>query len=147
MSEFIPNPAPRPMNLLDQQFWDYCADGMLCFQCCVDCETWRHMPRFMCANCGSEKWGWRESNGRGTVYTWTVCHMPMTKEFEKVFPYAVLIVEMEDRSGVTSGSPFTPLVYTFPGVPSPLANRPWAAFLRHPGHRSSGDSSAESSWR
>lgn len=103
MSEFIPNPAPRPMNLLDQQFWDYCADGMLCFQCCVDCETWRHMPRFMCASCGSEKWGWRESNGRGTVYTWTVCHMPMSKEFEKVFPYAVLIVEMEEGVRITAG--------------------------------------------
>jgi hypothetical protein len=103
MSEFIPNPAPRPSHYLDEQFWEHCAKGVLAFQCCLDCETWRHIPRFMCASCGSERWGWRESNGRGTVYSWTVCHMPMSPEFESVFPYAVLVVEMEEGVRMTAG--------------------------------------------
>jgi hypothetical protein len=57
----------------------------------------------MCAHCGSEKWGWRESNGRGEIYSWTVCHMPMSPEFETVFPYAVLVVEMEEGVRMTAG--------------------------------------------
>lgn len=103
MSEFIPNPAPRPTNYLDEQFWGHCADEILCFQCCVSCETWRHIPRFMCASCGSAEWGWRQSNGRGEVYSWTVCHMPMSSEFDKIFPYAVLVVEMEEGVRITAG--------------------------------------------
>ena len=103
MTDFIPNPAPKPNHFLDEEFWGHCADGILCFQCCLDCETWRHIPRFMCAHCGSENWGWRQSNGRGELYTWTVCHMPMSPEFETVCPYAVLVVEMEEGVRMTAG--------------------------------------------
>ena len=103
MSDVIPNPTPRPTNYLDEQFWGHCANGILCFQCCTECETWRHIPRFMCARCGSENWGWRQSRGRGTVYSWTVCHMPMSREFEQIFPYAVLVVEMEEGVRITAG--------------------------------------------
>lgn len=103
MSEFIPNPAPRPTSYLDEQFWAHCAKGMLGFQRCLECGTWRHIPRFMCANCGSDAWDWRESSGRGEVYTWTVCYMPMSSEFETTFPYAVLVVEMEEGVRITAG--------------------------------------------
>lgn len=103
MSEGLPNPAPKPNHYLDEEFWGHCAKGMLCFQCCLDCETWRHIPRFMCASCGSERWGWRQSHGRGKLYTWTVCHMPMSPEFENDFPYAVLVVEMDEGVRMTAG--------------------------------------------
>lgn len=103
MSDFIPNPPPIPNHYLDEQFWEHCARRILCFQCCARCETWRHIPRFMCANCGSAEWGWRESNGRGVVYTWTTVHMPMSPEFETLFPYTVLVVEMEEGVRMTAG--------------------------------------------
>ena len=101
--KFICNPPPRTNNYLDEQFWEHCANRILCFQCCVQCESWRHIPRFMCAKCGSAEWGWRQSSGRGIVYSWTVCHMPMSKEFEKDFPYAVLVVEMDEGVRITAG--------------------------------------------
>jgi len=103
VSEFIPNPAPRPTSYLDEQFWQNCAEGKLGFQVCDECGTWRHMPRFMCAKCGSDQWNWHESSGRGEVYTWTVCYMPMSSEFESIFPYAVLVVEMEEGVRITAG--------------------------------------------
>jgi uncharacterized OB-fold protein len=103
MSEFIPNPPPRPVTYLDEEFWQHCATGKLGFQCCEQCGTWRHIPRFMCAKCGSDEWAWRESSGRGEVYTWTVCYMPMSREFETRFPYAVLVVEMEEGVRITAG--------------------------------------------
>ncbi len=103
MSEFITNPAPRPTNYLDEQFWANCANGKLSFQCCLECATWRHIPRFMCAKCGSDKWDWRQSSGRGVIYSWTICHMPMSREFETVLPYAVLIVELEEGVRITAG--------------------------------------------
>lgn len=102
-AQFIPNPPPMPNHYLDKEFWAHCANNMLCFQCCVDCETWRHIPRFMCARCGSPNWGWRQSSGRGKIYTWTVAHMPMSPEFDTIFPYAVLVVEMEEGVRITAG--------------------------------------------
>lgn len=103
MSTYIPNPPPRPVNFLDEQFWAHCADGVLGFQCCDDCGSWRHIPRYMCAQCGSDQWSWRESSGRGVVYSWTVCYMPMSPEFDNAFPYAVLVVEMEEGVRMTAG--------------------------------------------
>ncbi len=103
MNEFIPNPPPRPVSYLDAEFWAHCAEGRLAFQCCTACGTWRHIPRFMCAACGSDRWEWRESSGRGEIYTWTVCYMPMSREFDTLFPYAALVVEMEEGVRITAG--------------------------------------------
>ena len=103
MSDFIPNPPPKPASYLDAEFWAHCAAGRLAFQCCLECDTWRHIPRFMCAHCGSDQWEWRESSGRGEIYTWTICYMPMSRHFETIFPYAALVVTMEEGVRITAG--------------------------------------------
>lgn len=103
MSRFIPNPPPRPQSPLDEQFWAHCANGVLAFQCCDACGKWRHIPRYMCAHCGSDRWSWRESSGQGEIYTWTVCYMPMSREFETAFPYAAVVVEMAEGVRLTAG--------------------------------------------
>ncbi|MBV1884149.1 MAG: OB-fold domain-containing protein [Pseudomonadales bacterium] len=100
---FIPNPPPRPNHYLDEQFWENCRNHVLAFQCCTSCETWRHIPRFMCAKCGSPDWEWRQSSGKGIIYSWTVVHKPMTPHFESIFPYAALVVEMEEGVRITAG--------------------------------------------
>tara|TARA_B110000503_G_scaffold130142_1_gene203175 strand:- start:1143 stop:1580 length:438 start_codon:yes stop_codon:yes gene_type:complete len=89
-------PAPVTSNSLDEQFWAYCADGQLCFQRCNSCDNWRHLPRHMCAHCGSPDWRWEESSGLGFLYSWTVAHLPMHPAFAKDVPYAVAIVEMNE---------------------------------------------------
>ncbi|PON09684.1 hypothetical protein C2W62_54185, partial [Candidatus Entotheonella serta] len=42
--------------------YDYCKQHQLRFQRCSDCQTWRHMPRESCRNCGSFNWTWERSN-------------------------------------------------------------------------------------
>ncbi len=101
-------PAPVIDNALDQQFWSYCEQGRLCFQRCNHCDRWRHLPRHMCANCGSEQWRWQESCGRGKIFSWTVTHLPMHPAFAEDVPYAVGIVELEE--GVR-------MVARFQGIP------------------------------
>ena len=99
-----PNPAPRPQSYLDEQFWSHCTDGILAFQRCTDCGRWRHIPRFMCAGCGSDRFTWERSSGRGTIYTYTVCYMPMSGEFGASVPYAALVVELEEGVRMTAGA-------------------------------------------
>lgn len=93
-------PQARPMHQsaddLNGQFWEHCAQGKLCFQRCDDCGTWRHMPRYMCAQCGSDQWQWQVSSGKGRVFSWIITHQAMHPKFREETPYATLVVEMEE---------------------------------------------------
>ena len=81
---------------LHGEFYEFCKKHTLFFQRCKDCDTWRHMPREMCAECGSWSWEWSPSTGRGRVYTWTVVARPMHPAFVNECPYAPVVVEMEE---------------------------------------------------
>jgi uncharacterized OB-fold protein len=91
----IPRPVPAPEGL-NAEFYARCAEGQLCFQRCTACGAWRHLPRQMCAACGSTAWEWAPSSGRGKVYTWTVTHQAMHPAFANDIPYAIVVVELEE---------------------------------------------------
>jgi uncharacterized protein len=88
-------PLPR-RDGLNGEFYAHCAQGELRFQKCSACGAWRHMPRYSCAGCGSDQWSWAKSSGRGTLYSWTVCHRAFHPGFAKDLPYAVAIVALEE---------------------------------------------------
>lgn len=84
-------PAPVGLNA---DFYAFCARGELRLQRCSACQTWRHPPRFRCADCGSDAFTWEPVSGRGHVFTWTVTHRPIDPAFTP--PYAVVIAELEE---------------------------------------------------
>ena len=59
-------PLPSPDDPLVAEFWAHCNRGELCFQRCEECGTWRHLPRFVCASCGSDRWSWDAVERAGT---------------------------------------------------------------------------------
>ena len=70
----------RPLPLMDglaKQFYDWCARGELRFQRCTRCGAFRHIPRELCAKCGSFDSEWARSSGRGTVFTFTLPARPV----------------------------------------------------------------------
>ncbi|MCZ7524913.1 MAG: Zn-ribbon domain-containing OB-fold protein [Acidimicrobiia bacterium] len=87
--------VPRPEGL-NAEFYAHCARGELRFQRCDGCGRWRHPPRVLCATCGSDRYTWVRSSGRGRVHTWTVTHRAANPAFAGEVPYAVLVVEMEE---------------------------------------------------
>ncbi|MGH2616087.1 MAG: Zn-ribbon domain-containing OB-fold protein [Thermomicrobiales bacterium] len=96
-------PLPAPEDELNAQFWEHCGSGKLCFQRCTQCGAWRHLPRFLCADCGSGEWQWEESSGRGCIYTWTVTHQAPMQAFAGATPYAAVVVELEEGVRLVSG--------------------------------------------
>jgi uncharacterized protein len=96
-------PIPEPIEELNKQYWQHCAQHRLCFQRCKDCGLWRHIPRPMCAGCNSMEWEWAESKGLGKVFSWTVTHAPFHPLLASLVPYAVLIVELEEGVKMVSG--------------------------------------------
>ena len=94
---------PLPvMHGLTQEFYDWCRQGELRFQRCSECGTWRHVPREMCAECGSFRWDWDRSSGRGTIFTWTVVVRALHPAFKESVPYAPVVIEMEEGVRVLS---------------------------------------------
>src|SRR5207253_8188738 len=53
------------------EFYAFCKNHELRFQRCTECGTWRHIPRDMCAKCGSFNWEWARSSGKGKLFSWT----------------------------------------------------------------------------
>ena len=88
-------PLPT-MEGLTKEFYDWCKQSELRFQCCSDCGAWRHVPREQCAACGSQAWEWSRSSGRGTVFTWTVAERSMHPAFADDVPYAAVVIELEE---------------------------------------------------
>ena len=83
-------------------FYGYCKQGELRFQRCDDCGAWRHVPRELCAECGSWAWAWARSSGKGEVFTFTVVGRALHPAFADSVPYAVTVVEMEEGVRVLS---------------------------------------------
>jgi uncharacterized OB-fold protein len=84
----------NPTTAITAPFWDGCAEGELRYQRCADCGTANFTPTELCRGCSSRELAWSTSTGRGSVYTWTVVHRPVTPSFTT--PYAVAIVDLDD---------------------------------------------------
>ncbi len=87
-------PLPRRQGHA-KEFYEFCRKHELRFQRCTDCDTWRHIPRDMCAKCGSFRWAWAKSSGRGKVFSWTTVAQPMLPQFTDV-PYSPAVIELEE---------------------------------------------------
>jgi len=88
-------PLPE-MTGLAGEFYSWGAKSQLRFQRCSACEAWRHVPRELCAQCGSAEWSWEPSSGHGRVFTWTVATRAIHPAFEPDVPYAAVVVEMDE---------------------------------------------------
>ena len=98
MSEATRRPAkPLPeLEGLAKEFYAFCRQGELRFQRCSGCGAWRHVPREMCAACGSFEWEWSKSSGRGRVFTWTVVARALHPAFAQDVPFAPAVIELEE---------------------------------------------------
>ena len=90
-----PRPLPR-LRGFAADFYAYCRKHELRFQRCANCGRWRHVPRDMCAACGSFDWEWVRSSGKGSLFSWTTTMQPMMPQFADLVPYSPVVVELEE---------------------------------------------------
>jgi uncharacterized OB-fold protein len=94
-------PLPRRRGMAGE-FYEYCKKHELRFQRCTDCGTWRHVPRDMCAKCGSFNWAWTQSSGKGKLFSWTTVMQPMLPQFADRVPYSPVVIEMDEGVRILS---------------------------------------------
>jgi uncharacterized OB-fold protein len=86
-------PRPDP-TALTRPLWDAAREHRLVRQVCDDCGRNVFTPQIACPACLSTALSWRESSGRGTVYSATVVHRAPYPGFTS--PYHVAMVDLEE---------------------------------------------------
>lgn len=89
-------PLPGTDERIDAPFWEATLRGELAVQRCSDCGRLRFPPRPMCPDCRSLEHQWTALSGRGRVWSFVVPHPPLLPYFQKLAPYNVVLVELEE---------------------------------------------------
>lgn len=89
-------PLPKTGLYIDTtEFWDGARQGKLMLQFCTDTQRFQHFPRPVSVFTGRKSLEWRETSGRGKVYSWTVTRSPWPGHEARV-PYICAYVELDE---------------------------------------------------
>ena len=83
--------TPTPLT---QPFWDAARENKLFVQHCNGCAKKFFRPEIACPHCRSRDWAWAESNGKGTLYSFSVMHRSPSPAFKAPFIFAA--IEMDE---------------------------------------------------
>ena len=94
MRSVLPEDWTLPaIDALNEAFF---RSGRLVVQRCAACATVQHPPEELCHRCWGTSFEEAESQGRGTVYSFTIVHHPAHPKLSAVVPYAVVLVSLDD---------------------------------------------------
>ena len=87
----LPDEASRP-------FWEAAKEHRLVVQHCDACGRDQYPPDLICRYCQSSKLSFRDTSGRGVIYSFAVYVRSFMSGFEA--PYVVALVDLVDADGV-----------------------------------------------
>jgi uncharacterized OB-fold protein len=88
-----PLPVPSPET---QYFWAGAKKHELWIPFCRPCEASYWYPRDFCPRCGSRDVEWRQSSGKGRVYTFAVHYRAFHPGWNEETPYVTALIDLED---------------------------------------------------
>jgi len=109
-----PQPVPTAETA---RYWAAALDGQLKIQYCPACARHQFYPRRFCTQCLSDQIEWVQAKGRGTVYTFTVCHVAAQPAFESRVPYAIGMIELDEGVRMLAGIVCSSLEHIAIGAP------------------------------
>jgi uncharacterized OB-fold protein len=95
MSEIPARPAPEIIGHA-APFWAAAREGRLVIQHCPACGHFQHYPRPWCTNCLHQDPEFVESDGTGTIYTFTVIRRSPVPAFAARVPYVLAFVDLDE---------------------------------------------------
>lgn len=85
-----------PVSEHAKPFWDATRERRLVLQYCRADGRPVHYPREVCPRCLGTDLEWREASGLGTVYAFTVNHVPATVAIGREPPFVVALVDLNE---------------------------------------------------
>ena len=77
-------------------YWEALQRSELTYQHCSACEQTVFHPRALCPYCLSDRLEWRRSQGRGTIYSFTIQYVPVSPAWKSRMPIALGIVALDE---------------------------------------------------
>jgi uncharacterized OB-fold protein len=78
----------------ERLFFEAAAEERLVYQTCDTCESTVFYPRAICPHCGGDSLRLWDSDGLGTVYSYTVQHRTRDPRFEA--PMTLALVDLDE---------------------------------------------------
>jgi uncharacterized OB-fold protein len=99
-ARWFPDAMPMPaVNEDTRPFFHACLQHRLAIQRCTSCGRHRHPPRPVCPWCHSFEADWPNTDGTGTLFTYSVVHLPFLPALSPSVPYVVAVVELDGTGG------------------------------------------------
>jgi uncharacterized protein len=93
MSDLLPRPNPNGDSL---PYWNAARQHRLVLRECKTCGRKHFMPRHLCPHCWSDNLEWVQSEGGGTVHTFSIVHRAPSPMFAANLPYVIAMIDLDD---------------------------------------------------
>ena len=100
MVDFV-RPLPQ-ITETTKPFWDALKEERVRLQFCIECDRWVFYPRSNCPTCLTTDMQWREIDGLGTLYSFTVARTPPSPHFSEDVPFYIAMVDLDVGVRLTS---------------------------------------------
>ena len=78
------------------EYFDHAENGEFAVPVCGDCGESHFPPRVACPHCLSADVDLRESDGTGTIYSYTVVHVDYHPMWGEQTPYCNALIDLDD---------------------------------------------------
>lgn len=98
----VTRPLPKLQELDTRDFWLATKDKKFTYQKCDDCSEVIFYPKSHCTGCTGTNLSWQTSQGKGTVYSFSVVRQSYHPFFRNKTPYAVAWIDMDEGPRILS---------------------------------------------
>lgn len=77
-------------------FWEGVKRRELLLKCCGHCNIAYHPKRIVCTQCGDNSLNWKQSSGRGKVFSFSEVHHVADPAFKSSVPYTVGLIRLDE---------------------------------------------------
>ena len=96
----MPKQSPVP-DELDQAFYAAANEERLVIQHCAGCDRYQYPPQPACYQCDSpDQLAWRQVDGRGTVYSYSVVYDTPVASLQPDQPFNVAVIDLDECPGI-----------------------------------------------
>lgn len=91
----MPRMEPKA-SALTEPFWEATRERRLLVQWCPRCDRGIHYPRWACPSCLGDDLEWRESAGRGSLYSFSIATAAASPMLADLAPIAIALVDLDE---------------------------------------------------
>ena len=96
----VPTRIAAPRGHDNKWWWDACDEGRILIQRCKNCQTLRHPPRPMCAECQSMQWDSIDSALDGEILSYTELNHPRIPGYQ--YPLICVVVRLGEGTNLVA---------------------------------------------